>query len=167
MEGQVKLPRFPLLCLAMGLGLLSAGASLAQSPASGKTGDGESQMTLRKSVQSREYQGKEIEGEDRIVGRGDSLWRILIQEKGLSEKRFQSYLVVIRGLNPRLKNLNVLRVGEAIFIPLRPDEARQVGVAVEGKRGRAQSSQLVTVRRVHGAPRRSAPGRYGLCWHKR
>src|SRR5919198_372698 len=80
------------------------------------------QLSLRKSVYTREYQGKEIEGEERVVGPGDSLWRILVQEKGVAEKRFRSYLVVIRGLNPQLKNLDVLRVGDTIFIPLRPDE---------------------------------------------
>jgi len=141
MEGQVRLPRFHLLCLAAGFGLLLAGASQAQGPAPGKAGAGESQMTLRKSVQSREYQGKEIEGEERMVGRGDSLWRILIQEKGLSEKRFQSYLVVIRGLNPRLKNLNVLRVGDAIFIPLRPDEA---AASRSAKGGAAEAARAPT-----------------------
>jgi len=80
------------------------------------------QLNLRKSVYTREYQGKVVEGEERAVGRGDSLWRILVQEKGLPEKRFRSYLVVIRGLNPQVKNLDVLRVGDSIFIPLRPDE---------------------------------------------
>jgi hypothetical protein len=98
-------------------------ASRAQEQTAGSAAAGESQMTLRKSVQSREYQGKAIAGEERSVGRGDSLWRILIQEKGLPEKRFQSYLVVIRGLNPQVKDLNVLRIGDTIFIPLRPDEA--------------------------------------------
>jgi len=80
------------------------------------------QLNLRKSVYTREYHGKVVEGEERAVGRGDSLWRILVQEKGLPEKRFRSYLVVIRGLNPQVKNLDVLRVGDSIFIPLRPDE---------------------------------------------
>jgi hypothetical protein len=91
---------------------------------------------LRKSVQSREYQGKAVEGEERTMGRGDSLWRILIQEKGLPEKRFHSYLVIIRGLNPQVKDLNVLRVGDAIFIPLRPEE-------VIGARSATSSSAAV------------------------
>jgi len=106
-----------------GAALLFPALSHAQSPASGSAPAGESQITLRKSVQSRDYQGKVVEGEERTMGRGDSLWRILIQEKGLPEKRFHSYLVVIRGLNPQVKDMNVLRVGDAIFIPLRPEEA--------------------------------------------
>src|SRR5207247_9072806 len=80
------------------------------------------QLNLRKSVYTREYQGKVVEGEERAVGRGDSLWRILVQETGLPEKRFRSYIVVIRGLNAKLKNLDVLGVGDSIFIPLRPDD---------------------------------------------
>jgi nucleoid-associated protein YgaU len=101
-----------------GVTLLFPALSHTQGPASGSAPAGESQITLRKNIQSRDYQGKAVEGEERTVGRGDSLWRILIQEKGLPEKRFRSYLVVIRGLNPQVKDMNALRVGDAIFIPL-------------------------------------------------
>jgi hypothetical protein len=80
------------------------------------------QLTLQKTAQSREYQGREVEGEDRRVGPGDSIWRILVKEKGLSENRFTQYLVVIRGLNPKIKNIDLLKVGDNLFIPLRPDE---------------------------------------------
>jgi hypothetical protein len=106
-----------------GAALLFPASSHAQGQISGSAPAGESQITLRKNVQTRDYQGKAVEGEERTVGRGDSLWRILIQERGLPEKRFRSYLVVIRGLNPQVKDMNVLRVGDAIFIPLRPEEA--------------------------------------------
>jgi hypothetical protein len=81
------------------------------------------QLNLRRSVNTREYQGKEIEGAERVIARGDSLWRILVQEKGIPEKQFHGYLVIIRGLNPQLKSSDVLRVGDNIFIPLRPEEA--------------------------------------------
>jgi len=80
------------------------------------------ELTLRKTAQSREYQGREVEGEDKRVGPGDTLWRILVKEKGLPEKRFSQYLVVIRGLNPQIKKIDVLRVGDSVFIPLRPDD---------------------------------------------
>jgi len=79
-------------------------------------------LTLQKTAQSREYQGREIEGEERRVGPGDTIWRILVKEKGLPENRFSQYLVIIRGLNPKIKNIDVLRVGDSVFIPLRPDE---------------------------------------------
>ena len=117
MEGKVGIWRhFPPLLVFLVMSLGSAGFAQEadqRNPA---------QLNLRKSVYTREYQGKVVEGEERAVGRGDSLWRILVQEKGLPEKRFRSYLVVIRGLNPQVKNLDVLRVGDSIFIPLRPDE---------------------------------------------
>ena len=67
------------------------------------------QLTLQKTAQSREYQGREVEGEDRRVGPGDSIWRMLVKEKGLSENRFSQYLVIIRGLNPQIKKIDVLR----------------------------------------------------------
>src|SRR5215831_11893841 len=79
-------------------------------------------LMLQKKAQSREYRGREVEGEDRRIGLGDSIWRILVKEKGLSENRFSQYLVIIRGLNPKIRNIDVLKVGDNLFIPLRPDE---------------------------------------------
>ena len=81
-----------------------------------------SELTLRKAAQSRQYQGREVEGEEKQVGPGDTLWRMLVKEKGLPEKRFSQYLVIIRGLNPQIKKIDMLRVGDNIFIPLRPDD---------------------------------------------
>ena len=101
------------------------GAAFAVGPghARGQTGAperaGAAEINLRKSVVVREFQGRQVSGEERRIGRGDTLWRILIEEKGLPERRFRSYLVVIRGLNPQVKNLDVLRAGDSIFIPLR------------------------------------------------
>jgi hypothetical protein len=116
-EGKVGIWRhFPPLLVFLVMSLGSAGFAQEADQRN------PTQLNLRKSVYTREYQGKVVEGEERAVGRGDSLWRILVQEKGLPEKRFRSYLVVIGGLNPQVKNLDVLRVGESIFIPLRPDE---------------------------------------------
>ena len=132
MEGKITVSRRHIVSVIAGAALLFPASSHAQSPASGSAPAGESQITLRKSVQSREYQGKAVEGEERTMGRGDSLWRILIQEKGLPEKRFHSYLVIIRGLNPQVKDLNVLRVGDAIFIPLRPEEVIGARSAASG-----------------------------------
>jgi hypothetical protein len=97
---------------------LVSAAVLAQEPGHRDA----AQLNLRRSVNTREYQGKEIEGAERVIARGDSLWRILVQEKGVPEKWFRSYLVIIHGLNPQLKNSDVLRIGESLFVPLRPDE---------------------------------------------
>ncbi len=117
MEGKVGIWRhFPPLLVFLVMSLGTAGFAQEADQRN------PTQLNLRKSVYTREYHGKVVEGEERAVGRGDSLWRILVQEKGLPEKRFRSYLVVIRGLNPQVKNLDVLRVGDSIFIPLRPDE---------------------------------------------
>jgi hypothetical protein len=87
------------------------------------TNQNESQMTLRKSAEARDYKGRPVEGESRLIEPGDSLWRILIQEKGLPEKKFSQYVIVIRGLNPHMKSANVLKIGDTLFIPMRPDEA--------------------------------------------
>ena len=107
--------------LAAGFGAWSAiGFGYAQEKSAAP---GQAEMSLRKSVDTREFQGQQVEGEERQIGRGDSLWRILVEEKGLPGQKFRSYLVVIRGLNPQAKNLDVLRVGDKIFIPLRVDGA--------------------------------------------
>ena len=98
---------------------ISAGFTMAQDKAPTARAEAP-EISLRKSINTRTYQGREIEGEDRQIGRGDSLWRILVEEKGVSGKQFRSYVVIIRGLNPHVKNLDVLRVGDRIFIPLRP-----------------------------------------------
>jgi hypothetical protein len=80
------------------------------------------EMSLRKSIQSRDFQGRQYEGEERQIGRGDSLWRILVEEKGVPGQKFRSYLVLIRGLNPRVNNLDILRIGDKIFVPLQLNE---------------------------------------------
>jgi hypothetical protein len=101
---------------------LVMGSAQAQSQPEAPAHTEAAEINLRKSIVVREYQGRQVSGEERQIGRGDSLWRILIEEKGLPEKRFRSYLVVIRGLNPQVKNLDVLRAGDKIFIPLKLGE---------------------------------------------
>ncbi len=122
MEGKVNvsdLIAMLLLSLIFGLFLLQTGYAQESPRDRGQKGPGE--LTFRKTAQLREYQGRDVEGEERRVGPGDSIWRILIKERGLPEQRFSQYLVIIRGLNPKIKN-DVLRVGDNIFVPLRPDE---------------------------------------------
>lgn len=124
MEGAMRILRFG----STGLGLLAlplaAVMELAAQESARDGGQNEpGRLTLQKTAQSREYQGREIEGEERRVGPGDSIWRILVKEKGLPENRFSQYVIIIRGLNPNIKNIDVLRVGDSVFIPLRPDEA--------------------------------------------
>lgn len=138
MEGTITVSRRRPKLAITGVALFLAASSPSPSPAAENAPEDGSQITLRKNVRTREYQGNTVEGEDRTVGRGDSLWRILIQEKGLPEKRFRSYVVVIRGLNPQVKDPNMLRIGDAIFIPLRPDEVVGGGSA---KAGGAESVQ--------------------------
>jgi hypothetical protein len=97
--------------------------SAAQEPS--RAGDATG-MSLRKSVQEREFRGRKIAGEEREIGHGDSLWRILIEEKGLPGKKFHSYLVIVRGLNPQIKNLDLLRIGDRLFVPLRAGDFGEV-----------------------------------------
>src|SRR5688500_14332594 len=67
----------------------------------------ESQMYLRKSADTREYQQQTVEGENRQIAPGDSLWRILIQEKSLPERKFAQYVAMIQRLNPQLKSTSI------------------------------------------------------------
>jgi len=116
--------------------LLSMGFSMGvhgQEGMVGELGEGKAQLRLRKTITTRGYQGRSVEGEDRKIIPGDTLWQILIQEKGLPGKNFQRYLVLIGSLNPQLKNPDVLRVGDVIFIPIRPDEF--LGIQIPSGRG--------------------------------
>ena len=99
--------------------MLIIGSAHAQSQPEAPGHTEAAEINLRKSIVVREHEGRQVSGEEREIGPGDSLWRILVEEKGLAQKRFRSYLVVIRGLNPQLKNLDVLRAGDRIFIPLK------------------------------------------------
>jgi len=116
--------------------LLSMGCPMGIHGQEGMVGgleEGKAQLRLRKTVKTREHQGRSVEVEERKIVPGDTLWQILIQERGLSGKYFQRYLVLIGSLNPRLRNPNVLRVGDVIFIPIRPDEF--LGIQIPSGRG--------------------------------
>ena len=98
----------------------------------GAARQGPTQLELKKTAKTRQYQGRSVEGEERVVRPGETLWDILIQEKGLAEKRFGQYQSLVEGLNPQLKELNTLRIGETIFIPFRLDELLGVEVSTQG-----------------------------------
>ncbi len=109
--------------------LLSSVRAQEQGAASSR--DEPAQLRLQRTLRSREYQGKSVEGEERVIRPRDTLWRILVQEKGLSEKRFNRYVILIGALNPRLKRPDVLQVGDILFIPLEADEILGIKVTSE------------------------------------
>ena len=106
MEGKVKnlgfarmIARLPLLFLSLAMAVAIHAQESSQAGAQNEPG----QLSLQKTAQSRDYQGREVEGEEKRVGPGDTLWRMLVKEKGLPENHFSQYLVIIRGLNPQIK----------------------------------------------------------------
>ena len=108
---------------------VAAPLTAAQEGAQQTDDAGSAEISLRKTIGAREYQGKSVDGEEREVRSGDTMWHILVREKGLEGERFKEYFVLIRGLNPQLKTPEALRVGDRIFIPLKPDEALRLQVA--------------------------------------
>jgi hypothetical protein len=121
MEGKVN--RFWTSALILPAAVIfAAPCSSGQEIAQG-TDTASAEISLQKTIVARQYKGKDIEGDEREVRPGDSLWRILVQEKGIEENRFKEYVVLIRGLNPSLKTPDVIRVGDKIFIPVNPSEA--------------------------------------------
>lgn len=123
MESEVnRAPSRSVARILLLLSVLWAGEISAQDSSGGRAQTETGHLTFQKTAQLREYQGREVEGEERRVAPGDSLWRMLVKEKGLAEKHFAQYLMMIRELNPQVKNLDLLRVGDNVFIPLRPDE---------------------------------------------
>ena len=103
----------------------------AQEQAPGGRQEEPAQLQLRRTVKSREYQGKTVEGEERVIRPRDTLWGILVRERGLSGKRFSRYVILIGALNPRLKRPDVLQIGDIIFIPLEADEVLGIKAAPE------------------------------------
>src|SRR4030095_3612296 len=116
--GFARMVSILLLFLSLAMGMKIHAQEFSRDRGQNETGE----LTLQKTAQSREYQGRDVEGEEKRVGPGDTLWRMLVKEKGLPEKRFSQYLVIIRGLNPQIKQIDVLRIGDTVFIPLRPDD---------------------------------------------
>ncbi len=90
---------------------------------------------LRKTVKLRQHKGRSVQGEEREIVPGDTLWRILIEEKGISGQHFQRYLVLIGSLNPQIKDPDILRVGDVIFIPIRPNEILGFQTPTSTRRG--------------------------------
>jgi hypothetical protein len=109
----------------------------AQESAKLSEGTGSAEINLRKTLGAREYKGNRIDGEEREVRNGDTMWHILVREKGLAGDKFQEYFVLIRGLNPQLKTPEALRVGDKIFIPLKPDQV----LALQSSAQPAQSAE--------------------------
>ncbi|MBI4522898.1 MAG: hypothetical protein HY695_03680 [Deltaproteobacteria bacterium] len=130
MEGKVKNRRIRKAGMLLSILLLEILIlTLASAQEGVQDKEAEAHLTLRKSSAERRYQDRVFEGEERVVSPGDSLWRILIEEKGLPEERFGLYLGIIGGLNPHIKNLNILPVGATLFIPARPDDVPGVSIA--------------------------------------
>jgi len=119
------------LCLLLGIGFPAVSYN-QEGPISGQSGE-KAEIRLRKTIKTRQYRGKAVEGEERAIASGDTLWRILIQERGLSEKKFGRYVILLGSLNPKLKNPDILRIGDVIFIPIRPDEI--LGIEIPSGRG--------------------------------
>lgn len=83
---------------------------------------GLARLELRRTLKSREYAGRLVEGEEEIVQPGDTLWRILIQKRKVPEKLFPRYVTLVLGFNPHIADPNLLVVGARIFIPLRGED---------------------------------------------
>ena len=97
-------------------------AALVNHPALAGEPDGPG-IALRGSIETRKYEGLVVQGRERLVGPGDTMWGILVREKGLPANRFRSYLVIMRRLNPnKMIGETGLRVGDKLFVPLQLDQ---------------------------------------------
>lgn len=143
MEGKVRsimLRRRFVLALAFLFGIAFGADGWTQEQSAAPQEEEAARLRLRKTLKTREYGGRAVEGEEKVVQPGDSLWRILVREKGLPEKRFGRYLIVIKSLNPHIRKLDLLEVGDTLFIPIRPDEI--LGIKIASKEGEARIYQV-------------------------
>src|SRR5689334_17421514 len=120
MEGEIGVMR-RIAALALATAMIAWPWRLSAQEKSG-AGQEAAQLELRRSLKTREYQGQTVTGEERVVRPKDTLWRILVVEKGLSDKRFARYVFLVTKLNPNLKSADVLQVGDTVFIPIQMDE---------------------------------------------
>ncbi|MFQ5916896.1 MAG: hypothetical protein ACE5I0_03695 [Candidatus Binatia bacterium] len=139
MEGEVSGVR-PKKFLIFVLGLLlvigfSVPGYNQEGPVRGQSEE-KAKIRLQKAIKTRQYQGESVEGEERVVAPGDTLWKFLVQDKGLPEYNFRRYVVLLGALNPKLKNPDILRVGDVVFIPIRPDEI--LGIQLPSGKGGAK-----------------------------
>jgi LysM repeat protein len=132
-----------IILLSAACGISPASASAQERPAKPALEE-PAQMQLRRGVKSREYQGKNVEGEERVVRPRDTLWRILIQERGLSGKRFSRYVILITTLNPNIKRPDVLQVGDTLFIPVQADEILGLKAAIESAATKPAAAKVPT-----------------------
>jgi hypothetical protein len=145
MESEINvLHRLAKIILLGGMLVISPASGLAQEQPAKPAQEEPAQMQLRRGVKSREYQGKNVEGEERVVRPRDTLWRILIQERGLSEKRFNRYVILITALNPNLKRPDVLQVGDTLFIPVQADEILGLKAAIESAATKPAAAKVPT-----------------------
>jgi hypothetical protein len=120
MEGEIGVTR-RIAALALATAMIAWPWRISAQEKSGAAQEA-AQLELRRSLKTREYQGQTVTGEERVVRPKDTLWRILVVEKGLSDKRFARYVFLVTKLNPNLKNADVLQVGDTVFIPIQLDE---------------------------------------------
>jgi hypothetical protein len=132
MEGQV-ICRRPSGAILLAAVLLPPISSSADEAARQTPDAAAAEISLQKTIGARDYKGKTIEGDEREVRAGDSLWRILVKEKGVAEAQFKEIVVLIRGLNPALKTPDIIHVGDKIFIPINPNEALAEPLASSAK----------------------------------
>jgi hypothetical protein len=146
MEGEIGVMR-RIAALALATAMIAWPWQIAAQEKSG-AGQEAAQLELRRSLKTREYQGQTVTGEERVVRPKDTLWRILVVEKGLSDKRFARYVFLVTKLNPNLKNADVLQVGDTVFIPIQLDELlgqKPTAVAATAPAAPAADSEAGTI----------------------
>lgn len=121
MEGEISLSR-RLSALVLAVAMIAWPWRILAQEKSAAGQDAPAQLELRRTLKTRQYQGQNVAGEERVVRPRDTLWRILVVERGLSDKRFARYVFLVTALNPNLKKADVLQVGDTLFIPIQIDE---------------------------------------------
>jgi hypothetical protein len=121
MESEIGLSR-RLAALALAVAMVAWPWLIAAQEKPASAQDAPAQLELRRTLKTRPYQGQNVTGEERVVRPRDTLWRILVVERGLSDKRFARYVFIVTALNPNLKKADVLQVGDTLFIPIQLDE---------------------------------------------
>ncbi|MEW5726086.1 MAG: LysM peptidoglycan-binding domain-containing protein, partial [Thermodesulfobacteriota bacterium] len=101
---------------AAGLLFLLAGPPLA-------AGEDEPTISLVQTIEVKEFEGYKFNVEDYTVKRGDALAYVLQKRGVIGQGLLPEQLVrMIKALNPDLKNLDVLLIGQKLVLPSGPIE---------------------------------------------
>ena len=81
--------------------------------------------TPYKTYMIKDYKGWDILCDTYTVNKGDNIWEILRRRGCIAEDNFPKFIVILKHLNPRIKNVDRIYPGQEILIPLKQTKTKE------------------------------------------